>query len=84
MEPDPVAPAVDAPASTASFRRRAALLALLMNVAIAVPLLFRDTDIGPNAAELMSWIVIANGLAILGAIGFKALESLAILKGHKP
>ena len=81
MVPDQ--PPVDAPESTARFRRFVALTALALNLLIAGALLVRMDDPGPNATEILSWIVLANGIAILGAVGFKAWESIALLRGGR-
>lgn len=75
---------IDSPESTSRFRRRTALYCMLLNTVITAALLMRSEDIGPNAMELLSWVVISNGVGILGAIGFKALETLGVLKGRRP
>ena len=86
MEPDPqpVQVNLDSPKSSSAFRRRLALLALLQNAAIVVALLLRGTDLGPNITELAGWVVIANALTVLGAVGSKAWETISFLKGRRP
>lgn len=73
----------DSPESTRNFRRVLALLSYLANVGLAVPLLLRETDIGPNATDLLSWIVIGNCACILAAMGTKAWEAIKELQGRR-
>lgn len=81
---DPVSLHVDSPHSAGRFRRNLALLCLLTNSAILTGLMCRADDLGPNATELGSWVVISNGLAMLGAISAKTVETYGILKGRRP
>lgn len=74
---------VDSPESTSQYRRRVALYCMLVNTVIVAAMLIRSDDIGPNAMELLSWVVFSNGLGILGAIGFKAWETLGVFKGRR-
>jgi len=78
-----VAVNIDSPESTSRFRRRTALYCMLVNTVIVAAMLIRNDDIGPNAMELLSWVVFSNGLGILGAIGFKAWETLGVFKGRR-
>lgn len=81
--PTPVEVNIDSPTSTGRFRRRIAMYCMLMNTALTAALLAREQDVGPNTMELLSWVIIANACAIVGAIGFKALETFGLLKGRR-
>ena len=61
----------------AEFRRRVAYYSMLVLTLVAGALITRDTDIGPNAASLLGWIVLAFAMAIVGAMSAKAAESIA-------
>jgi hypothetical protein len=63
--------------SQAEFRRRVAYYSLLVLTLVAGALLERDEDIGPNASEIMIWIVGALCLAIVVSISAKAAEAWA-------
>lgn len=62
----------------ANFRRRAAMLAILFQVALAGALLVRHDDIPPNTSSLVSWIIAGNVITIAVGIGAKSLEQFLI------
>lgn len=54
--------------------------AILQQAAMTAALLWRASDLGPNAAALLTWIAVGNAAVIAAAISSKALEQYLIAK----
>lgn len=63
------------------FRQRTSLYSMLSITAITAVLIWRDTDIGRNITEILTWIVIGHVVVICAVAGVKGLESVAALRG---
>ena len=71
-------------AGQANFRRRAAMWALVQQAAMTAALLWREKDLGTNAADLLTWIAAGNAGVIAVAIGSKAIEQFLIARAGGP